>query len=39
MTSDFYDLVSDIDGNEWDGFSSISVKNMGNIGTYMLSVL
>ncbi len=39
VTEDFYDLVSDNFENIWSERSVITVKNMGEVGTYVLSVL
>jgi len=39
VTTDFYEMVADVEGNEWEEFSTISVKNMGEVGTYLLKVL
>lgn len=39
VTEDFYDLVSDDKQNIWSDRSVITVKNMGEVGTYVLSVL
>mmetsp|Transcript_29057 Transcript_29057/g.60439 ORF Transcript_29057/g.60439 Transcript_29057/m.60439 type:complete len:978 (-) Transcript_29057:154-3087(-) len=39
VTTNFYEMVADVEGNEWEEFSTISVKNMGEVGTYLLKVL
>lgn len=39
VTKDFYEMVADVEDNDWEEFSTISVKNMGEVGTYLLKVL
>ncbi len=39
VTKDFYEMVADVEGNDWGEFSMISVKNMGEVGTYLLNVM
>ena len=38
VTENFHDLVSNVE-TDWDEYKVISVKNMGDIGTYLLDPL